>query len=53
MTEKQAQRLKNKIAKIKKALAADKRYWGGYYHDGGGLRYAPPEIKGRKSCVSV
>lgn len=44
MTEKQAQRLKNKIAKIKKALAADKRYWGGYYHDGGGLRYAPPGL---------
>lgn len=44
MTEKQEQRLKDKIKKIKKALAADKKRWGGYYDDSGGLRYAPPEI---------
>ncbi|WP_139959874.1 hypothetical protein [Flavicella sediminum] len=44
MTEKQIERIKNKIAKIKKGLAADKKHWGGYYHDGGGLRYMPPEL---------
>src|SRR5690606_17773418 len=26
------------------ALAADKKFWGGYYHDGGGFRYAPPAL---------
>jgi len=44
LTPKQQERLKNKIKKIKAALAADKRYWGGYYHDGQGLRYLPPEL---------
>jgi len=44
MTEKQAQRLKDKITKIKRALAADKRRWGGYYDDSRGLRYLPPEL---------
>ena len=44
MTEKQIERIKNKISKIKKGLAADKKHWGGYYHDGGGLRYMPPEL---------
>ncbi|MDH5398197.1 MAG: hypothetical protein OEX02_08630, partial [Cyclobacteriaceae bacterium] len=44
MTEKQAQRLKDKITKIKRALAADKRRWGGYYDDSRGLRYSPPEL---------
>jgi tetratricopeptide (TPR) repeat protein len=44
VTEKQEQRLKDKIKNIKKALAADKKRWGGYYDDSGGLRYAPPEI---------
>jgi tetratricopeptide (TPR) repeat protein len=43
MTPKQEEGIRNKIAKIKKALAADKKYWRGY-HDGGGLRYLPPEL---------
>jgi hypothetical protein len=43
MTPKQEERIKNKIVKIKKALAADKKMWGGYHHDGQGLRYAPPK----------
>jgi len=44
MTPKQQARLQNKIKKIKSALAADKKHWGGYYHDGGGLRYLPPGL---------
>ena len=44
MTEKQQNRIKDKITKIKKELAADKRQWGGYYDDSRGLRYAPPEL---------
>jgi hypothetical protein len=44
MTPKQQERLQNKIKKIKAALAADKKHWGGYYHDGGGLRYVPPGL---------
>ena len=44
MTPKQQERLQNKIKKIKSALAADKKHWGGYYHDGGGLRYLPPGL---------
>lgn len=44
MTPKQHERIKNKIKKIKAALAADKKYWGGEYHDGGGLRYLPPQF---------
>ena len=44
MTEKQTQRIRDKISKIKKGLVADKKYWGGYYHDGRGLRYLPPEL---------
>ncbi len=43
MTPKQIERVKTKILKIKKALAADKKHWGGCYHDGRGLRYLPPE----------
>lgn len=43
MTDKQLQRTIAKIAKYKKALAADKKYWGGY-HDGQGIRYAIPEL---------
>jgi hypothetical protein len=42
MTPKQEERIRNKIKKIKAGLAADKKYWGGYYHDGQGLRYSPP-----------
>ncbi|MBN2730095.1 MAG: hypothetical protein JXR53_12795 [Bacteroidales bacterium] len=41
MTEKQAERLRLKIKKIKSDLAADKRRWGGYYDDSRGLRYRP------------
>jgi tetratricopeptide (TPR) repeat protein len=41
MTPKQQERIINKIKKIKAALAADKRFWGGQYHDGQGLRYMP------------
>lgn len=44
MTENQENRIRAKISKLKKALAADKKHWGGYYHDGGGLRYAQPEL---------
>jgi hypothetical protein len=44
MTPKQQERVRNKIKKIKAALAADKRYWGGQYHDGRGLRYIPPQL---------
>ena len=44
MTEKQEQRIKDKITKIKKDLAADKRKWGGFYDDSRGLRYLPPEL---------
>jgi hypothetical protein len=44
MTPKQEERIKNKIKKIKAALAADKRYWGGEYHDGRGLRYTLPPL---------
>jgi hypothetical protein len=43
MTPKQEERLRQKIADIKRALAADKRQWGGQYHDGRGLRYSPPQ----------
>jgi tetratricopeptide (TPR) repeat protein len=44
MTTKQVERIQAKILKIKKALAADKRRWGGYYDDSQGLRYLPPEL---------
>ena len=44
MTPKQEESIRDKISKIKKALAADKRQWGGFYHDGPGLRYLPPEL---------
>ena len=39
MTDKQVERVRKKIEKFKKALAADKKFWGGEYHDGGGIRY--------------
>jgi hypothetical protein len=42
MTPKQTERLQKKIKKIKAALAADKRRWGGEYDDSRGLRYIPP-----------
>ncbi|MEX0965955.1 MAG: hypothetical protein WD077_01860 [Bacteroidia bacterium] len=44
MTPKQEERIRNKIKKIKAALAADKKHWGGFHHDGQGLRYAPPRL---------
>ena len=44
MTPKQAERIKNKIKKIKTALAADKKRWGGFYDDSRGLRYIPPQL---------
>ena len=43
MTDKQIESVKAKIQKYKKALAADKKYWGGQYHDGQGIRYIIPE----------
>jgi len=43
MTPKQIESVKIKITKIKETLAADKKHWGGHYHDGQGLRYLPPE----------
>jgi hypothetical protein len=43
MTEKQADKLRLKIKKIKAALAADKRRCGGFYDDSRGLRYLPPQ----------
>ena len=43
MTDKQIDQVKRKIEKYKKALAADKKNWGGQYHDGGGIRYLLPE----------
>jgi hypothetical protein len=44
MTGKQVERIRTKITKIKSQLAADKKRWGGYYHDGRGLRYLPPGL---------
>ena len=43
MTPKQIERIQNKIAKIKRALAEDKRLWG-CYDDSRGLRYLPPAL---------
>ena len=43
MTPKQTDRIQNKIAKIKRALAADKRSWG-CWDDSRGLRYLPPAL---------
>lgn len=43
MTQKQEERIRNKIARIRKELAADKKRWGGFYDDSRGLRYLPPE----------
>ncbi|HJW17411.1 MAG TPA: hypothetical protein VJ499_09825, partial [Flavisolibacter sp.] len=44
MTDKQIEQVRKKIEKYKKALSADKKYWGGYYHDGSGIRYAIPGL---------
>jgi hypothetical protein len=43
MAPKQEERIKNKIDRIRKELAADKKRWGGFYDDSCGLRYLPPE----------
>lgn len=42
MTDKQIEKIKVKISKYKKALAADKKYWGGQYPDRQGIRYIIP-----------
>ena len=42
MTPKQIEKAKAQIVAIRKTIAAEKRQWGGY-HDGRGLRYAPPQ----------
>lgn len=44
MTEKQIERIRTKIARVKRALAADKKRWGGYYEDSAGLRYIAPGL---------
>lgn len=43
MTPKQEERIRNKIAAVKKALADGKRHWG-CYDDSSGLRYYQPEL---------
>lgn len=43
MTPKQEERIRTKIKRIKDALAAERRMFGGYF-DNSGLRYAPPEL---------
>ena len=44
MTPKQEERIRIKIDKIKKALVADKKTWGGQYRDGRGYRYLQPAL---------
>lgn len=44
MTEKQIERIRTKITRVKRALTADKKRWGGYYDDSAGLRYATPGL---------
>lgn len=44
MTEKQIERVRTKITRVKRELAADKKRWGGYYDDSAGLRYAAPGL---------
>ena len=36
--------IKVKIDKYKKALSLDKKQWGGFYHDGQGIRYVIPAL---------
>jgi hypothetical protein len=43
MTPKQEERIRIKITRIRKELAADKKRWCGFYDDSRGLRYLPPE----------
>ena len=42
MTEKQAERIRLKIKKIRAALAAERKFFGGFYDDSRGQRYLPP-----------
>ncbi|MCX6258628.1 MAG: hypothetical protein NTW49_12135 [Bacteroidia bacterium] len=44
MTPKQEERLRTKIVRIRKELAADKKQWGGFYDDSRGIRYLAPEL---------
>jgi len=44
MTNKQGDKLRIKIKKIKAALADDKKRAGGFYDDSRGLRYMPTEL---------
>jgi hypothetical protein len=44
MTEKQIERVRTKITRVKRELAADKKRWGGYYDDSAGLRYVAPGL---------
>ena len=44
MTEKQAEKLRQKIKRVKLDLAADKRRWGGFYDDSRGLRCLPTQF---------
>lgn len=44
MTPLQIERIQNKISKIKRELAADKKRHGGYIDDSRGLRYLPPSL---------
>ena len=43
LTPKQAERLREQIANVKRMLAAEKRRFGDY-HDGQGYRYLPPKL---------
>ena len=43
LTPKQAERLRERIANVKRRLAAEKRRFGAY-DDGGGWRYLPPKL---------
>ncbi len=44
LTPRKIKSIQNKIKKVKNALAADKRHWGGQWHDGRGLRYIQPGL---------
>jgi hypothetical protein len=44
MTLKQEERIRNKIVRIRKELAQDKKRWGGFYDDSRGLKYLPSEL---------
>jgi hypothetical protein len=44
LTERKIKSIQTKIQRIKKALADDKKEWGGFYDDSRGLRYIPPQL---------